>query len=127
MKARKRVIDVKTKKKSSSYDDWIKYEITIENEDGTTDTVPAYGRDLQDALSRVNHDIRVTEMYSTFKNVPQILAVFIWFLYFGGFSLWAYMSDTWHVLLIGIGILLSVGTYFYFWSKKKNIIEIEEK
>ena len=48
---KQKVIDVKYRKGSETFPDWLKYEVTILNEDGTTDLIPAYGKDLQDALS----------------------------------------------------------------------------
>jgi len=56
---KQKVIDVKYRKDSTQFPKWMKYEITLLNEDGSTDKIPAYGKDLQDALSRVVHDKKV--------------------------------------------------------------------
>ena len=63
MKKRKKIaINAELRKESKSFDGWFKYEVTIKNEDGKTQVVPAYGKDLQDALSRVVHDENVKKI-----------------------------------------------------------------
>ena len=53
---KRKAIDVKYRKDSESFPDYLKYEVTVLNEDGTTEVIPAYGKDLQDALSDVVDD-----------------------------------------------------------------------
>jgi hypothetical protein len=122
-KARKRVINATHRKDSESFPGWMKFEITIENEDGSQETIPAYGKDLQDALHRINHDIRVNKILRMIKSIPQWIALILWFAYIGLLSAWSTANDTWHILIIGIGILLVLGTIAAFWFKKRNIIK----
>ena len=56
MKRKAKAIHAELRKESKSFDGWLKYEITIQYPNGKTEQVPAYGKDLQDALSRVAHD-----------------------------------------------------------------------
>ena len=53
---KKKVINVSYRKDSNTFEDWMKYEIEILHEDGVKEMIPAYGKDLQDVLSRVVHD-----------------------------------------------------------------------
>ncbi len=53
---KQKVINATYRKDSNTFPDWLKYEFELLNEDGTTTKIPAYGKDLQDALSRVVHD-----------------------------------------------------------------------
>lgn len=59
---KKKAINAVYRKNSESFPDWLKYEVTILSEDGEISKVPAYGKDLQDALSRVVHDDRVKKI-----------------------------------------------------------------
>jgi len=50
---RRRAIDCKILKKSDTHKGYCKYMITICEKDGTCHKQPVYGKDMQDALSRV--------------------------------------------------------------------------
>ena len=41
---KRKVINVSYRKDSNTFEDWMKYEIEILNEDGTTEKIPAYVR-----------------------------------------------------------------------------------
>lgn len=51
MKAK--VIEVKTKSKHVKLNEFTEYEVTLLNEDNTTEVIPVFGKDLQHALSRI--------------------------------------------------------------------------
>ena len=59
---KKKAINAVYRKDSESFPEWLKYEVTILSEDGEISKVPAYGKDLQDALSRVVHDDKVKKI-----------------------------------------------------------------
>ena len=122
-KNRKRVIQATHRKDSESFPGWMKFEIVLENEDGTQETIPAYGKDLQDALSRINHDLRVNKIMRMLKSIPQWISLVLWFAYFGILSAWSNKDNTWHILIIGIGCLLVIGTIIAFWFKRRNVIK----
>jgi len=50
---RRRAIDCKLLKKSKTHQGYCKYLVTIAELDGTIHKQPAYGKDMQDALSRL--------------------------------------------------------------------------
>ena len=50
---RRRAIDCKLERRSGSNPEYCKYIITIAEKDGTVHKEPAYGKDMQDALSRL--------------------------------------------------------------------------
>lgn len=85
-KKEKRVaVHAELRKESITFDGYLKYEVTIKNENGELEKVPAYGKDLQDALSRVVHDERVVNLESKIVNkLPDFGWVAAWFL---GFAL----------------------------------------
>jgi|TARA_R110000851_G_scaffold303451_2_gene461040 hypothetical protein len=55
---RRRALECKLVEKSKSNPGYIKYMVTIGEKNGETNTQPAYGKDMQDALSRlINKEI----------------------------------------------------------------------
>ena len=59
---RRRAIKCKILKKSSSHEGYCKYKITICELDGTTHSEVAYGKDMQDALSRLINTERTVKV-----------------------------------------------------------------
>tara|TARA_B100000424_G_C22699830_1_gene381744 strand:+ start:257 stop:643 length:387 start_codon:yes stop_codon:yes gene_type:complete len=51
--SRRRAIECKLERKSISNPGYYKYNVTIREKDGTVHTEPAYGKDMQDAISRL--------------------------------------------------------------------------
>lgn len=78
---KQKVLNVTYRKDSNTFSDWMKYEIEILNEDGTVEKIPAYGKDLQDALSRVVHDKKVYQIEKKAKRIPDVVWVVLWFGY----------------------------------------------
>ena len=77
----KKVTNVMYRKESKTFDDWMKYEIEITSSDGYVEIIPAYGKDLQDALSRVVHDGKVKAIEKEVINkVPVTGWAIAWFL-----------------------------------------------
>ena len=81
---KRKAIKAEYRKNSGSFPDWLKYEVTILSEDGKMSKVPAYGKDLQDALSRVVHDEKVEKVAKTTKRIPDLVWVLMWFGYMFG-------------------------------------------
>jgi hypothetical protein len=77
---KKKVINVSYRKDSNTFEDWMKYEIEILHEDGVKEMIPAYGKDLQDALSRVVHDEKVKKQVKIIRKIPDTGWVIAWFL-----------------------------------------------
>ena len=78
---KKKVTNVSYRKDSETFPKWMKYEIEILNENGTIEIIPAYGKDLQDALSRVKHDMVVGKLEDKLiKRIPENTWVILWFL-----------------------------------------------
>lgn len=81
---KRKAIHAELRKESKSFEGWLKYEVTILEEDGKTIKVPAYGKDLQDALRRVVHDEKVEKIEKKAKRIPDFLWVILWFGYMLG-------------------------------------------
>ena len=80
---KKRAIHAELSKASA---EWLTYEVTIQNEKGEVEKIPAYGKDLQHALSRVVHDDRVKKVKPIVDKVPQELWVILWFIGIGAIT-----------------------------------------
>ena len=117
---RQKVINVTYRKDSNTFPDWMKYEVTILNEDGTTQRIPAYGKDLQDALSRVVHDKRVDSVKSKSQRVPMYAWIAVWFGYLA-VLISAYMkTGNFWIYVSGIASALVLVAGLNWWSKNKN-------
>jgi len=122
---KQKVISVEYRKESNTFPDWMKYEVTILNEDGTTQKIPAYGKDLQDALSRVVHDRRVEKVEKRTKRIPDIVWVVLWFGYIlaladFSMSMWASNSIKSVVFLSGITFITGLTLWAKTWFRMRN-------
>jgi len=69
---RRRAIKCEILKKSSSHKDYCKYKITICELDGTVHSEVAYGKDMQDALSRLINTERTVKVEKKMEKNPLI-------------------------------------------------------
>lgn len=125
---RRRAIHAELRKESQTFEGWLKYEVTIQNEDGTTSKIPAYGEDLQDALSRVVHDERVYKIEKKTKRIPDLVWVILWFGYVFGWTMLTYEVsdyDKFDGLFFVSGLLLV--TTAILWVKRWFRIKNREK
>jgi hypothetical protein len=129
MKQNRKVLNVKYRKDSKTFPDWMKYEIEILNEDGSVDIIPAYGKDLQDALSRVEHDKKVEKVSKVIKKIPDFIWLVLWFSFISIlttyvmsnldlFGAWAGSIFVGGMLLI-TGITMSIHNWFTLINRDK--------
>ena len=127
---KKKVIKVTYRKDSQTFPNWMKYEVTLLNEDGTQETIPAYGKDLQDALSRVVHDGRVVQVSKVVNKIPFFVWPFVWLFAVGGFSIYITSQHESFGDYVGWGYLigmmlitlttLSISNWFSLRNKDKE-------
>lgn len=122
---KQKVINVEYRKDSNTFPEWMKYEVTILNEDGTTQKIPAYGKDLQDALSRVVHDKRVKQVERRTKRIPDLVWIVLWFGYV--LALADYSMTMWQsngvksiVFLSGLTFITGVTVWAKAWFRERN-------
>ena len=115
---KQKVINATYRKDSITFDDWMKYEVELLNEDGSREKIPAYGKDLQDALSRVVHDKTVAKVEKTTKRIPDLVWVVLWFGYIIGLA--EFSMTMWQSNAVK-GIVFASGTAFItgltLWAK----------
>ena len=122
---KQKVINVEYRKDSNTFPEWMKYEVTILNEDGTTQKIPAYGKDLQDALSRVVHDKRVKQVERRTKRIPDLVWIVLWFGYvlaLADFSMTMWQSNGVKsiVFLSGLTFITGVTIWAKAWFRERN-------
>ena len=122
---KQKVINVEYRKDSNTFPEWMKYEVTILNEDGTTQKIPAYGKDLQDALSRVVHDKRVKQVEKRTKRIPDLVWIVLWFGYV--LALADYSMTMWQsngvksiVFLSGLTFITGLTIGAKVWFRERN-------
>lgn len=118
---KRKAIHAQLRKESKTFEGWLKYEVTIQNEDGTTELVPAYGKDLQDALSRVVHDEKVEKINRKVRVVPLWGWAAAWFGYLGFISFWWQASQNINILAGGVLSAMVILVFVMLWSKDRNI------
>lgn len=67
---RRRAIDCELLEKSKTHKGYCKYMITIAEKDGTIHKQPAYGKDMQDALSRLMNTERTIKVEKKIERNP---------------------------------------------------------
>lgn len=84
---KRKAIYAELRKESKTFDGYLKYEITVDEGNGEISKIPAYGKDLQDALSRVVHDRKIERVLPVFKKIPDFVWPIFWFIGIGFISL----------------------------------------
>ena len=123
---KQKVINATYRKDSSTFPEWMKYEIELLNEDGSITKIPAYGKDLQDALSRVVHDKRVGAVEKRTKRIPDLVWVVLWFGYVlaladYSMSMWQDNTTKSIVFLSGIMFITGLTLWAKTWFRQRNI------
>ena len=65
---KRKAIKCELARTSNSHPNYFKYIVTIEESDGSTHQVPSYGKDMQDAISRLVWTERGEKVVSTIDN-----------------------------------------------------------
>ena len=125
MKQKPKAIHAELRKESKTFEGWLKYEVTIQHPNGDTEQVPAYGKDLQDALSRVVHDQRVEKIEKRAKRIPEIVWVILWFGYILGWTMLTYEVSDYRkfdglFFIGGIALITGVTVWAKAWFRKRN-------
>tara|TARA_Y100000593_G_C4225604_1_gene294264 strand:- start:99 stop:479 length:381 start_codon:yes stop_codon:yes gene_type:complete len=118
---RRRAIECKIVEKSKSNPGYCKYMVTIAELDGTIHKQPCYGKDMQDALSRLINQERTIMVEKRVERNPLIFFV-IWMAVMAGPILITDLSNTpWFILyLFGsfTALFLLAGWWQHYLDKK---------
>jgi hypothetical protein len=116
---RRRAIDCKIIARSKANPGYCKYMITIAELDGTIHKQPAYGKDMQDALSRLMNTERTIKVERKLENNTGLIFL-IWLVIMGTPAIFTDTSSPWFLLYI-FGSLISiiiVAICWYSYIKK---------
>ena len=115
-------------KKSKKYPKYWKYSLDIEEIDGTIHTTPAYGIDLENALTSVDLIAKRSWMMRFFNKVPQWVA----FVVVGTLMTSAavlseiFQTPSWIVGLLGAVGIIGGALYFINNSIEKHMVNRNE-
>ena len=111
-KPRRMAIQAEWQRDSESAPGFNKYFITIREIDGTEVRVPAYGRDMQDALSRIVKRERTEKLVETTERIPDFVYVLLFLGTLGVGATLSTTADNPLYFAVGAGALvLLVGLY----------------
>lgn len=103
----KKAVDCRMIRPSNSNPGYFKYEVTIKRKDGSQETVPTYGKDMQDALSRLVWTERSEVIDRVASKLNASAFVYIWLL---AMAIVAVVPNTpfWIAILFGSAALVTV-------------------
>ena len=117
---RRRALECKLIEKSKTSPGYLKYEVTIGEKDGTKHTQPVYGKDMQNALSRLLN----TELTGKVEKKLETntgLIFFAWLvlmgtpaLFFGGMNTPWYLAATFGSIIM----MMVVAVLWYSYIRK---------
>ncbi len=104
---RRRAIDCKIMARSKNNPGYCKYMITIAELDGTIHKQPAYGKDMQDALSRLMNTERTIKVERKLENNTGIIFL-IWLILMGTPAAFFGAQNTPWMLVYTMGTIILV-------------------
>lgn len=124
MTNKRKAIDCKLIEASKTSPGYHKYQITIQEKDGTTSMHPAYGKDMQDAISRLIWNERVEKVSKASRKAKVETPILFGIVIIGiaGPALWSAMQNTPLVSVAGLSMVAVVGTAVYWinhWLSKR--------
>jgi len=117
---RRRAIDCKLVSRSKANPGYCKYMITIAELDGTIHKQPAYGKDMQGALSRLMNTERTVKVERKLENNAGLIFI-VWLILMGAPAvIWGAENTPWMLVwTIGtiIGLMLIAGMWYNYIKK----------
>ena len=113
---KRRAIDCKLLKRSTTHDGYCKYMVTIGEKDGTTHQQPVYGKDMQDALSRLIWSERTEKVVKVAEKGDGLPIIALILLVLAIPAVYTAMTDNPIYLLWTLGILVVGFTVTSLWD-----------
>ena len=113
---KRRAIDCKLLKRSTTHDGYCKYMVTIGEKDGTTHQQPVYGKDMQDALSRLLWSERTEKVVKVAEKGDGLPIIALMLLVLAIPAVYTAMTDNPIYLLWTLGILVVGFTVTSLWD-----------
>jgi hypothetical protein len=118
---RRRALECLLVEKSKNNPGYLKYMVTIGEKDGTKHTQPVYGKDMQDALSRLINTERTVKVEKKLENNTGLIFM-TWLAVMGAPAIFFGAQDTpWYLAYTfgGIMLLVTVTLLWYNYINKK--------
>mgnify|MGYP003638410985 CR=1 FL=1 len=115
---RRRALDCKLIRPSNTHKGYYKYDVTIGEKDGSQHKEPAYGKDMQDALSRLINQERTIKVG---KKINTTWVVVIWFAVMGWPAAFATTHDSPIFIIFsftGVAVLTILALVWYKYLNK---------
>ncbi len=120
---RRRAIECTIVEKSKSNPGYLKYQVTIQEKDGTVHKQPCYGKDMQDALSRLINRERTVKVEKKMERNP-FMFFLVWCVIMAVPAILSDIESTpWFILYIFVGftfIFLLAGWWEHYLDKGKR-------
>lgn len=116
---RRRALDCKLLKKSDSHKGYCKYIITIGEKDGTIHKQPVYGKDMQDALSRVIKKELTVKIEKKLENNTGLIFL-AWLLLMGTPAIFFGAGNTPWILVYTFGTIIMLMAIAAIWYNHIN-------
>ena len=118
-KIKRKALDCKLIGKSDIDPKYFRYEVTIQEADGSVHKAPAFGLDMQDALSRLVWNERTDAVSKFARKRPwmQVVPMLSLFCVLGIFAFQSKTHDNPIWILIGLGALGVIVGIAVLWSK----------
>lgn len=119
---KRKAVRAELRKESQQFPGYFKYELDIQEEDGSiTKDIPAYGKDLQDALQRtVRHD-KIEKAEKVFENLPHWVLIIIFTIYMTAVSITSVQLDKTWPIFAGMGFLMALVLGIQYLTTEKEI------
>jgi hypothetical protein len=119
---RRRAIDCKIVARSKANPGYCKYMITIAELDGTVHKQPAYGKDMQDALSRLMNTERTIKVEKKLQNNTGLIFL-AWLVVMGTPAIITDTSSPWFLAYVfgSLILLMVVAGWWYSYIKKGEV------
>ena len=116
---RRRALECKLIEKSKSNPGYLKYIVTIGEKDGTKYTKPVYGKDMQDALSRLINKERTVKVEKRATNNP-FLVFLLWIALMGWPAMLMETTDQPSFIFYGFAAILGLVGLGIWWNSYIN-------
>jgi len=111
---RRRALECKLVEKSKNNPGYLKYMVTIGEKDGTKHTQPAYGKDMQDALSRLINKERTIKVERKLENNTGLIFL-SWLIVMGTPAIFFGGQNTPWMLVYTMGTIILVMVLAAIW------------
>ena len=108
-KERRRAVHCEMLEASKTSPGYFKYQITIREKDGSEHIVPAYGKDMQDAIERLLWNERVDSITEKKFTIPVFVTLGLSIIISAGTLSAIQNNPLWIVGGMGVVILLALG------------------